>query len=276
MTPEGFFPTLLDYCGRGKVALLQAYFDESERRNGLLCVAGYVFSAPQAKHFSKEFGAVFGCYGGFHMVDLVARKGGFKRISEADRDRLIKKAVDITKKRFSYGVAVTVNIAEYEAQAPRFIRGFRSAYSFLCHLAMTSVPRILKKHNDHGPVHYVFEAGHANKGEAEFLVNQMSTTEETRNFYFYSGHSFLPKQDAVPLQAADLLAWESAKFKDESVDGFRDIRKSLQALFEVDTSRYSVSFCGGEELKRTLDKYRAMGYDQIREGQSGKIKKQIK
>ena len=45
---EGFFETLLEFCP-GSVALLQAYFDESERSNGPLCVAGYVFWSSAAK-----------------------------------------------------------------------------------------------------------------------------------------------------------------------------------------------------------------------------------
>jgi hypothetical protein len=259
----GFFPTLLDYCGSEAIALLQAYFDESERTSGLLCVAGYVFAPAQARKFTKEFKAAFGDYGGFHMADLVARRQGYKGISDSERDSLIKEAVRIVTKRFSYGVAVTVRITEYESQAAVLVRGLKGAYAFLCHMAMTSVPYLMRKHSDPGPVTYIFEAGRAHMGEAEFIVNKMSTTIETRRHYLYSGHAFLPKADAVPLQAADLLAWESAKFKDESIDGDRDIRKSLQTLFEADTKRYHVSFCEGQHLTRALNKYKAMGLEQV-------------
>lgn len=135
---EGFFDTLLDYCP-GSVALLQAYFDESERANGLLCVAGYVFGPQQARKLTREFREVFGCYGGFHMKDLTARRKGFRGISEDEQARLVKAAVDIVKVRFRYGITVSVAIEEYESLAPKWIRGFKKPYPFLCHLAMTGV-----------------------------------------------------------------------------------------------------------------------------------------
>lgn len=96
-------------------------------------------------------------------------------------------------------------------------------------------------------------------------MRQMSVTPELREAYLYHSDSFLPKSDAVPLQAADLLAWKSAKFKHETIDGERDIRRSLRALFEVDPKRYHVSFHGGETLARALNKYHALGLEQLRE-----------
>lgn len=144
------------YCANRKVSLLRAFFDESERENGLLCVAGYVFAPNQARTLAKEFLDEFEQYGGFHMKELVHKRKGYKNISDNERNRLVQSAVNIVRERFSYGVAVTVNKHEYEAQAPRFIRGFKNAYPFLCHLAMFAVPRIAEKNGDRRPVHYVF------------------------------------------------------------------------------------------------------------------------
>jgi hypothetical protein len=264
---DGFFEELLDFCPR-TVALLQAYFDESERGNGLLCVAGYGFKSSQARKLTKEFRDVFGMYGGFHMKDLVSRTKGFEGISDPDRVRLVKEAVSIVKRRFSYGVAVTVNIDEYRRLAPRFIRGLRNPYPFLCHLAMTAMVKRAGDYDDPDPITYVFEAGHADQGEAELMVGQMNSSPELRKHYQYHGHAFLPKPDAVPLQAADLLAWEAAKFQHESVDATlnpRPIRLSLLSLFEPDTRRYEFAFCKGPALERTLKKYAALGIEQIRE-----------
>jgi hypothetical protein len=267
---DGFFNTLLDYCEGQIVAILQAYFDESQRKTGLLCVAGFVFAAPQAKKFSKEFSAVFGRYGGFHMVDLVARRQGFKGISEADRDLLIREAVRIVAQRFTYGVAVAANVAEYDAIAPKFMTGFKSPYSFLCHMAMTAVPLIARKHSDPSPVTYIFEAGHSDRAEAEAFVGLMGTTEESRKHYRYSGHAFLPKADAIPLQAADLLAWEVGKFRDETLPGYRDFRKSLEALTEGRTKRYHWSFLEGPTLRESMQQIGEQGLQQIQEYKDGK------
>lgn len=254
--------------------MLQAFFDESERPNGLLCAAGYVFAPYQARKLAKEFRTEFAQYGGFHMKDLVHKKKGYKTISDDERNRLVKKAVSIVRHRFTYGVAVTVNKHEYEAQAPRFIRGFRNAYPFLCHLAMSAVPHIAEKNGDRRSVHYVFEAGHSFEAEALFAVGQVVQVPELKAHYRYAGHSFLPKADAVALQAADLLAWETAKFKDETLDQkVRDIRLSLLSLFTPDIQRYHVSFCGGASLTRSLDKYEALAIEQIEEEGDAKQKR---
>ncbi|MGI0085482.1 MAG: DUF3800 domain-containing protein [Nitrososphaerales archaeon] len=270
----GFFDELLDYCGNRKVALLRAFFDESERENGLVCVAGYVFASEQARELAKEFRAEFARYGGFHMNELIPKRRGYKNISDDERNRLIESAVNIVRERFSYGVAVTVNKHEYEAQAPRFIRGFKNAYPFLCHLAMSAVPYLAERNGDHRLVHYVFEAGHPFEPEAMFAVGQVAKVPELKTHYRYAGHSFLPKADAVPLQAADLLAWETAKFKDETLDQrVRGMRLSLRSLFTADTKRYQVSFCEGATLTRSLGKYRALGIEQIDEERDAKQKR---
>ena len=254
--------------------MLQAYFDESERENRLLCVAGYVFAPQHARQLKREFDKAFGQYGGFHMKDLVARRRGFKGISEEDQHRLIRVAVDSVKSHFRYGVAATISIAEYDLIAPKWIRGFKNAYPFLCHLAMTAVATIVRAHGENGPIAYVFEAGHAHEAEARHAVRQMSQSQELRDYYMHHSDSFLPKPDAVPLQAADLLAWETCKFKHETIDGEREIRKSLLALFEVDTSRYKISFHGGPTLKRAMEKYHALALEQYYEEEEWRKQRQ--
>jgi len=187
--------------------VLKAYFDESERNEGLLCVAGYAFAPHQASKFAKEFESVFGKYGGFHMKELVHRKKAYKGISEAERTELIREAVRIVCDRFSYGVAVTVDIREYLTFAPRFIRGFGQAYPFLCHLGMFAMADLAKKNGDFRPISYFFESGHAYASEAASIVNQLGSIPESQALLSYRTSSFVPKSGAVPLQAADLLAW---------------------------------------------------------------------
>jgi len=274
VSEDGFFDTLLDYCGGGPIAVLQAYFDESERQNGLLCVAGYGFMPTHARKFSKEFGAVFGSYGGFHMKELVAKKKGYKGISDAKREELIKDAVRIVTEHFSFGVAVAVNMHEYDKFAPTRIRGLSHAYPFLCHCAMMAMVTVAKQRGLNDGMTYIFEAGHSRMAAAKFNVSQMTSTPDLRKFYNYRGHAFLPKSDAVPLQAADLLAWEIGKFKTETLDSEqRDIRMSLLRLIAPDSSRYSIHFMQGERLRVAMDKFRKLGLEQITEDDIERVRR---
>ena len=93
-----------------------------------------------------------------------------------------------------------------------------------------------------------------------------SRSEELREFYRFNGSAFLPKPQAVPLQAADLLAWEMGKFKVETLDqSVREMRQSLLQLCKDAPKRFQVAFCGGESLTRAFDRYRALGIEQLME-----------
>lgn len=150
--------------------MLQAYFDESERQNGLLCVAGFAFTPHQAIKLTREFRAGFGEFGGFHMKELLHKAKGYRKISDNLRDTLLKRAVEIVKKRFSYGVAVKVNSDEFKAQSPRWMRGFGQAYPFLCHMAMVALVKVSHDHGDTSPIKYIFEDGHPHQAEAHDFV----------------------------------------------------------------------------------------------------------
>lgn len=245
----GFFQQLCDFTEC--VAVLQVYLDESERESGVFCVAGWAFAPHQAKKFCKEWSQVFGEYpGGMHMRHLGQGTGPFRGIKSAERDRLMREAVKIIKRRVSAGFAVSCNVKEVERLAPR-VRGLSHAYPLCCHLSMIAVGQFVSKSSPYESVTYVFEAGHLHQNEAmEFMRNVIQNPDVT-NAYRYSGHAFLPKSDAVPLQAADMLAWEWAKFRDETYErGIRPIRKSLRSLFEAYVTRYSGAHITGPALAK--------------------------
>jgi hypothetical protein len=247
-------------------AMLEAYFDESERTAGVFCVAGYVFAPQQAKRFDEEWHDLFGIRR-FHMVDLVALKEDFKDLKRAEADRLLKEAVTIVKRRISFGTAISCYLSEINALSPRFIRGFGHAYPVCCHMAMTCVGDWLRRTDNHHPVTYFFEQGHEFEGEARWFMQHFTKAPEMKEHYQYHSDTFIGKADARPLQSADLLAWEWAKCQDETIDnGIRHIRQSLRALFEpAPFQHYKVLHLTGEPLKRYLDHIRKMGLEQIAE-----------
>ncbi len=73
--------------GRGFLAVLEAYFDESAQETGEFCVAGYVYTTSKAKRFSKEWlGATKGRP--FHATDAASRQAAFAGFSQDDVGRL--------------------------------------------------------------------------------------------------------------------------------------------------------------------------------------------
>ena len=263
---EEFFLTLLDFLpSKEAVVVLHAYLDESERTSGTFCVAGYAFVPKQARKFIKEWSALFGA-AGCHMVELLARQGRFKGISEAERDRLLCEAVKIIKKRISFGVAVSCNVAEVMHISPTWIRGMGHAYPLCCHLSMMTLGQKIIESGSSERVTYVFEAGHEYEAEARDFVRSMARCSEAKESYRHSGDAFLPKTDAVPLQAADMLAWEWAKFEDETLAlRLRPMRKSLRALVDGSLKQYCGMRVTGRPLVNFMYKVTNLGLLQRKE-----------
>lgn len=80
-------------------------------------------------------------------------------------------------------------------------------------------------------VAYFFEAGHDYEGEARrFLANAAQNGGALKDYYRHRSDTFAPKTNALPLQAADMLAWEWAKCQDETIEQrIRPVRRSLPA-----------------------------------------------
>ena len=257
------FERLLDIVlpGRGGLAvMLEAYFDESERTSGIFAVAGFAFAKEQAKRFSKEWSALFAQSGICRMSELAAGNGRFRSVPEAERDRLHKAAIRLINKRVSFGVAVSCHVGEMDQRLPKWVKGFEHAYPVCCHMAAVLLGKQARESQAAGSIAYFFEAGHRFAGSAHFLMGYANGSQELREAYCYKSHSFVSKADATPLQAADMLAWEWAKYRDETVsERKRPMRKSLVSLFAVpgpngkpvlDKRRYSITHLEGWALQR--------------------------
>jgi len=143
---SSFFTTLLEMLdGTRQVAMLEAYFDESERASGLLCVAGYAFASEQAKKFIKEWSRLFQRYGGFHMKEFAHGAKRFSGCIQSERDALMRDAVKLINRRMTVGVAVSCMVPEMKKLSPRWIRGFGNAYPVCCHWAMSALILALDK-----------------------------------------------------------------------------------------------------------------------------------
>lgn len=263
---RGYFDSLVQTFKTGLMAILETYLDETERSGGVFSVAGYAFAPPQAKKFAKEWRALFGgriC----HMTDLVAKRGEFKGIGDSERDRLIQAAVKVINKRIAFGVAVSCNVAEVQRLTPAWIQGFGHAYPICCHWAMAALGIAIAKTGLPDRIVYIFKAGHEYEAEARAFIGHVAAPGSPLKEQFrHHGDAFLPKTDAVPLQAADMLAWEWAKCQDETISTpIRPLRQSLRALFQSAPSRYTVHHMTGKKMAEWLDVARQSGLEQLRE-----------
>jgi len=199
------------------------------------------------------------------MVDFAHGRKVFSGTTTQERHALLVEAVKLINARMSFGVAVSCKLWEIEAHLPKFVRGFSHAYGVCSHLAMTTLGAHLDKIQDPESVVYIFEAGHPYEDSARQFMKNAATCPATKQSYRHRGDSFLPKSDAVPLQAADLLAWEWAKCYAETVElPIREIRKSLRALFRY-PKRIAVRHVTGAPLVKFLNQVGQLGLLQMAE-----------
>src|SRR5258708_2752761 len=277
---DRFFLGLLDTLlprRNGLAAMLQAYFDASRRPSGAFCVAGYAFAKPQVKKFDKEWWSIFGAYGGCHMKELTQRRGRFKTVNPSQAGELLKRGVQIIKRRISFGVTISCDVNEMNALLPTWIGGFQHAYPVCCHLAMHALGNLVRKSGHDDEIAYFFESGDEYSGVAHNFMARAIDTPELKESYRYGSHSFIGKDKALPLQAADVLAWEWAKYLDETVTrNIRLMRKSLAALLsentEYDSKRYGVNHVTGDALKRFGYGVAKVGLLQLGEQKAAKAK----
>jgi hypothetical protein len=253
--------------------VLHAYFDESERGTGVFSVAGFAFTKLAVRKFNKEWQRLFSQYGGFcHMTDLHAHRKQFKNISNREASRLIIGAIEIINRYSSFGSAVACDLAEMDSHLPRWIEGFGHAYPFLCHQAMYRLGTLISQSGRDDEITYIFECGHERQDEAHRFMGLADRSPELKAVFKHRSHEFVPKKDAPPLQAADIFAWEYAKYWDDTVQQRKiPMRKSLASILTSGHStlefqkRFKLDFLTGPPLWNALEKTKALGLTQIEE-----------
>jgi hypothetical protein len=255
----------------GTVAMLEAYFDESAQ-GGVFNVAGFAFAKPQVKKFSKQWSKLFSPYGFCHMTDLHARQEQFEGINDDEASRLCVEAINIINERTAFGVAVGCNLSEIDDFLPKHIEGFGNAYPFCCHIAMQMLGTLVSESGFDDRIAYVFESGHEYAAEAYRFMAITDGAPVLKAAYRHYSHAFVPKEDAVPLQAADLFAWEYARYWNLTVSQQKiKMRKSLASLLSSGlktiefNKRYKINFFTGSPLRNALEKVKALGLLQLRE-----------
>jgi hypothetical protein len=245
-------------------------------------VAGFAMAPVQAKRLRKAWRSLFpnGC----HMKELSHRTGRFKGLSSSQSNQLLVQAIGIIKARFSFGVCVSVQEEEMRQVMPRWVQGFEHPYPVLCHFAMVGLGVLIDEVGGGYFVDYVIEAGHAKQGSADRWMRNAIRAPETIQAYRYESHQFVANSEEPCLQAADILAWEYAKYVDEGAltgPPRRPMRRSLDALFRAgeegvarpSLNRWKFLHLSGESLEEFGRKATQIALGQVEEERAATEKK---
>lgn len=211
--------------------MITVYLDESgthdEARH--LVIAGLVSTLDGWEALTTEWGSVREEFQApvFHMADCCQGRGDFKGWSKERRNALVKRLVDVIVKHTSHRLWTVVEMgavrgSELESQA----------YG-LCAFGCSSLLRssLMAPSNLHIPnARYVFEHGAKDSGRAFEAFDHLLNSGMS-DYLRIGSITKANRREIVPLQPADLHAWEVYKyFKDK---GERVMRQSLAALLSI-------------------------------------------
>jgi hypothetical protein len=232
---------------------VQFYFDESGIHAGspALILAGYAAPTAQWLKFEERWkialaGAGVSC---FHMSEFESRLGEFQGWSNPKRIAFLSNLIDIINDTAVYGLCCALSMDDYREAVPEDLRRFDPRFAYLLCFAecLTWLPEILEGAPPKETVNLIFDGNdqYVPTLYRMFMRFKRALVDPQWLMGTLSGAS---KQDMIPLQSADILAYEMYKHLNHRLtDQDRAMRKSLDRL---DKSRYMLKRLTRESIAR--------------------------
>jgi hypothetical protein len=240
--------------------MITGYFDDSgtDRGNQVAVVGGYLANTHQWNQFIPRWQELLKEYDvkQMHRADLENWQDEFtmeRGWTPTRRAEFVRKAQKIIKRYTYIPVGSAVIKKDYEELLPSAIKEFYGGmYGWCAHDCVIAVSRWCDRAQYHEPIDWVFERGTAGSREIE-LFFQLCSENTSFTRIAPNGWSFKGK-DVIPLQAADLVAYEMFKQVQNQIveQGKRDIRLSAQDLWLKD-DRTFMKYWNRDRLTRWLN-----------------------
>lgn len=207
--------------------------DESGTHDGSpgMCVAGYIFRKDAALAFNEELAAVlqFHRLPFFHMVDCAHGAEHFAGRAKDECIEVEKKVIALVKKHSERGFAAGIIEAEYNQTSLEEKHGL-TAYAFCWRYCLDLIRAWADAEATKDDIAYFMEAGHRDQSVVEKFFRDLASKPKARRRFRYVAHTFADKEKVLPLQAADLLAWQTFTFIRRGLGGNGVRRADLDAL----------------------------------------------
>jgi hypothetical protein len=200
--------------------IFDVYLDESGTHAGspALTVAGYLSVAERWGVFSAQWQTMLDDFGikMFHMTSLANHAPPFDTWGESRRRELFATAVSIINPNVLASFAFTVPMFLYDDDSvfPEFAKAFVSdAYGLMTFGLVMEVAEYVKKLaqeiGDPDPwVAYIMESGANGTGKVQKMFMRHQRDPDSRVDLRLLSLSFENKRQFLPLQAADIVAYE--------------------------------------------------------------------
>lgn len=239
--------------------MFRAFLDESGTHDGspVITVAGYVARRHGWNRFTQKWRRTLSPIKVFHSSECNGFHGEWKGWTKEDRDEKVKQLLPLLPSIEGVGLAIGIvqrDLEEALTARPHLLAYWPSSYEACCQWWISTMLQRMQERGNRDRLAIVHEE------------NQYGT--EARSAYNYvrehhdpygqlASFSFGQKQDCVPLQAADILAYEIHK-RLQNIEG--NPRKSFDVLmkeeFEPEIRFYDKQNLG--PLTSTLEMFRAL------------------
>jgi hypothetical protein len=216
-----------------------AYYDESGSPDALaVVVAGFVASDDQWREFERNWNESLNEFGisHFHAVEFAQSVGEFGKwkghektpVLQLERQRFLRQLLAHIKLRARFCCSHIVRMADYRKVNGAYFLAAVQPYALCGRTAVASVSAWASRSEiPENQIRHVFEDGAKHKG---FLQKRLIKDKGFNPI-------FMKKDEAVPLQAADLLAYETLlgirSIFEKGVIDFDELRYPLRMLDEV-------------------------------------------
>lgn len=197
----------------GLPVFLRGFIDESgvHDGSGITCVAVVVARPSQWKKWVRKWAAHKSPINIFHAVDCANLRGEFSGWSSAQRDEYVKQLLPVINGLDYTAQVVGINNRDLEAAMVKYpaLRGFvGSPYSFCLQVAIQKLLFFLQNKHSDAVVTFI----HEDTDYTESAVQAFKWIKTaSANSKWELCLSFASKSVAMPLQVADIFAYEGNK-----------------------------------------------------------------
>ena len=236
--------------------MFEAYFDESgdpaHPDNEIFSLAWVVAPSNAWKKFSLAWNRILRRHkiDVMHMRDYEHCLRQFKGWSKPQKEAFAAQLAGILKPHFKMGQCHSMSSEVWRKQvSPEMVTNFRKKrgpYVFLLQSCLEELADYAKTLPKGERIACIFDENSLVAGAKPLClgaaVEHYSALKEARGWDFFAGATFESKKEFVPLQAADMLAYEGYKDMVNLFDGKpRDRRKLLSNL--MGSGRVQLAFC---------------------------------
>jgi Protein of unknown function (DUF3800) len=163
------------------------------------------------------------------MTDCATGNGEYSDLSMEQRIQTGIELIAAIKKYSLSGCAISID-AEHYSSSMKLGTHVYGPYTFLLLQSVDRISRFIAEKDKNAKINYFFENGHQSSAEAHRFMNSIRQYGGVVGDN-YNGHSFVEKHAYLPLQAADMLAWQYRHFLIRVSQGHKP-RKDFLALIQ--------------------------------------------